>query len=135
MRFARVVFTVAGVYGLLVLVPQYFMEGRFGRDFPPPVNHPEHYYGFIGVASAWQVVFLVLARDPARYRAMMIPAVLEKLSFGAAVPVLYLLGRVAPLMLAPAFIDLVLGALFVAAYLKTPARGADDSRRPAHGRL
>lgn len=122
MRFAKIVFTVAGVYGLLVLVPQYFTEEKLGRDFPPPVSHPEHYYGFIGVAVAWQLVFLVIARDPARYRALMIPAVVEKVSFGAAVPVLFLLGRVAPLMLAPALVDLVLAALFTAAYFKTPAR-------------
>jgi hypothetical protein len=62
MRFAKIVFTVAGVYGLLVLVPQYFLEGRYGRDFPPPVSHPEQYYGFIGLAVAWQVLFLILRR-------------------------------------------------------------------------
>ena len=120
MRFAKIVFTVAGVYGLLVLVPQYFLEGKYGRDFPPPVSHPEHYYGFVGLAAVWQLAFLLIARDPVRYRPMMIVAVLEKLSFGVAVPVLYLAGRVAPLLLAPAFVDLLLGALFVAAYLKTP---------------
>ena len=122
MRFAKIVFTVAGVYGLLVLVPQYFLEGKYGRDFPPPVTHPEHYYGFVGLALVWQVAFLMIARDPARYRPMMIVAVLEKLSFGVAVPALYLAGRVAPLLLAPAVLDLLLGALFVAAYLKTPRR-------------
>ena len=121
MRFAKIVFTAAGVYGLLVLVPQYFPEGRYGRDFPPPVGHPEHYYGFIGLAVAWQVVFLMIARDPVRYRPVMIAAVLEKLSFGMAVVILFALSRVAPLLLAPAGIDLLLGALFVAAYLKTPA--------------
>ena len=127
MRFAKIVFTVAGVYGLLVLVPQYFLEGRYGRDFPPPVGHPEHYYGFVGLAVVWQVAFLMIARDPARYRPLMIAAVLEKLSFGVAVPVLYLAGRVAPLLLAPAGIDLLLGALFVAAYLKTPARDSPSA--------
>ena len=122
MRFGKIVFTVAGVYGLLVLAPQYFLEERYGRDFPPPVNHPEHYYGFVGLALVWQLAFLLIARDPARYRPLMLVAVLEKLSFGAAVPVLYLMGRVAPLVLAPALVDLLLAALFVAAYLKTPRR-------------
>ena len=120
MRFAKIVFTVAGVYGLLVLVPQYFLEGRYGRDFPPPVSHPEHYYGFVGLALVWQLAFLLIARDPARYRPLMLVAVLEKLSFGLAVPTLFALGRVAPLVLAPAGVDLLLAALFVAAYLKTP---------------
>ncbi len=50
--FAKRVFLVAGVYGLAVLFPQYFMEGQTGRDFPPPINHPEYFYGFIGVALA-----------------------------------------------------------------------------------
>ena len=121
MRFAKIVFTIAAVYGLLVLMPQYFLEDRYGRDFPPPINHPEHYYGFIGLAVVWQVAFLLIARDPVRYRPMMLVAVLEKLSFGLAVPVLYFMGRVAPLVLAPASVDLVLAVLFVVAYLKTPA--------------
>ena len=34
MTFAKRVFLIAGVYGLLVLVPQYFMEERIGRDTP-----------------------------------------------------------------------------------------------------
>ena len=122
MRFAKVVFLVAGVYGLLVLVPQFFLEEKTGRDFPPPVNHPEYYYGFLCVAAAWQVLFLILSRDPARYRAMMIPSILEKVIFGVAAVVLFLQGRVTPVLLVFAAIDLLLGALFFAAYLKTPAR-------------
>lgn len=128
MKFARIVFSIAGIYGLVVLLPQYFLEEKNGRDFPPPITHPEYYYGFIGVALAWQVLFLVLARDPARYRAMMIPAVLEKAAFGVAVPVLFLLNRAPALMLAPAMIDLILGLLFVVAYLKT---ASDQTSRAA----
>ena len=41
--FAKRVFLVAGIYGLAVLFPQYFMEGQNGRDFPPPINHPEYF--------------------------------------------------------------------------------------------
>jgi len=58
MKFAKVVFLVAGIYGLIVLLPLYFMEAQTGRDYPPPITHPEYYYGFIGVAVAWQLVFL-----------------------------------------------------------------------------
>jgi hypothetical protein len=119
MRFARRVFQVAGIYGLIVLVPQFFLEAKTGRDFPPPINHPEYYYGFIGVAVAWQFLFLVLARNPKRYRPMMIPAILEKAGFGIAVVVLFLGNRVSSFMLGPAFIDLILGVLFVISYLKT----------------
>ena len=119
MRFARRVFQVAGIYGLIVLVPQFFLEAKTGRDFPPAINHPEYYYGFIGVAVAWQFLFLVLARNPQRYRPMMIPAVLEKAGFGIAVVVLFLGNRVSAFMLGPALIDMILGALFVISYLKT----------------
>jgi len=40
------------------------------------------------VAVSWQVAFLI-AQDPARYRPLMIPAVLEKATFGIAVLVLF----------------------------------------------
>jgi hypothetical protein len=118
-RFARRVFTIAAVYGILVLAPQYFMEDRVGRDFPPPITHPEHYYGFIGIALAWQVLFLVIGRDPIRYRPAMIPAVLEKLAFGLPSIVLYLQGRLSAYILGAGLLDLVLGVLFVLSYRAT----------------
>ncbi|HVG35438.1 MAG TPA: hypothetical protein VM911_20475 [Pyrinomonadaceae bacterium] len=125
MRFAKVIFLIAGIYGLIVLAPQYFLEDKSGRDFPPAITHPEYYYGFIGVALAWQVLFLILSRDPVRYRAMMIPSILEKAGFGIAVIVLFLQHSVSPVMLGAAIIDLILGFLFALAYFKT-AR-ADDT--------
>ena len=62
-RFASRVFRIAAIYGLIVLVPQYFMEGKIGRDTPPPITHAEYFYGFVGVALAWQPAFLLIARD------------------------------------------------------------------------
>jgi hypothetical protein len=126
MKFARSLFSIAGIYGLLVLLPQYFLEAKTGRDFPPAITHPEYYYGFIGVAVSWQVLFLILARDPVRYRAMMIPAVLEKATFGIAAIVLFLLERVSAVMLGFGLVDLILGALFMLAYTKTDARQVED---------
>jgi hypothetical protein len=122
MKFARTIFVIAGMYGLLVMLPQYFLEGRIGRDTPPPISHPEFYYGFIGVTIAWQILFLIISKNPLRYRAMMIPAVLEKAVFITPIIILFLQGRIAPIALAPAGLDLVLGILFVMAFLKT--RGA-----------
>lgn len=118
-RFARLVFLVAGIYGLLVLAPQYFMEAQIGRDYPPPITHPEHFYGFVGVALAWQLVFLVIARDPVRYRLLMLPAIAEKLAFSVPVIVLYAQDRVATAVVAVGSLDLVLGALFAAAFIAT----------------
>ena len=119
MRFAKTVFTVAGIYGVLVLAPQYFFEERIGRDFPPPITHPEHFYGFIGVALAWQILFFVIARDPVRMRPAMIPAILEKLAFGIAAPILFMHGRVPQAVLGFGIVDLVLAALFFVALRKT----------------
>ncbi len=119
MRFAKVLFLIAGIYGLLVLLPQYFLEEKNGRDFPPAVTHPEYYYGFIGVALAWQVLFLIISRDPLRYRQMMIPSVLEKAGFGLAAVVLYLQHRISVVLLGAGIIDLIFGLLFILAYVRT----------------
>jgi hypothetical protein len=121
MRFARRVFFAAAIYGFLVLVPQYFLEARTGRDFPPAITHPEYYYGFVGVAVAWQFVFLLISRDPIRYRPIMIAAVAEKVSFGLPAIALYALGRLHAQMLAAGLLDLILGVLFVLAYTRTRA--------------
>ena len=119
MKFARRVFFIAGVYGLIVLAPQYFLEAKTGRDFPPEITHPEYYYGFVGVGLAFQVLFLIISRDPVRYRAVMIPAILEKATFGVAAIVLFFLGRIPTVILGFALVDLLLGLLFVVAYAKT----------------
>ena len=121
MKFARVVFTVAGVYGLIVLLPQYFLIEKNSRDFPPAITHAEYYYGFIGVAVAWQIVFLVFAKNPVRYRPLMLPAIVEKVVFGIPACILYMLGRLSVSLFAARITDLVLGLLFVVAYSLTPS--------------
>jgi hypothetical protein len=128
MQFARRVFHIAGIYGLVVLLPQYFLEGRLGRDYPPPINHPEHFYGFIGVATAWQVAFLIIARDPMRYRLMMLPGILEKLSFGVAALVLLAQGRLARTVVAFGVLDLIWAVLFAWAFVKV-GRHTDNASR------
>ena len=119
MKFAKIVYYVAGIYGIIALLPQYFMEAKNGRDYPPAITHPEYYYGFVGVALVFQFVFLIMARDPLKYRALMPITVLEKLSFGVPAIILYWQNRLAFPLLAAGLIDLFLGALFVAAYIKT----------------
>ena len=124
--FAKRIFLIAGVYGLLVVAPMYFLEGKIGRDQPPAITHPEFFYGFIGVTVAWQVAFLILSRDPVRYRPFMIAAVIEKATFGVAAIALFAVGRLAAQMLLAGLIDLVLGVLFVVAYVKTRVARAGD---------
>jgi hypothetical protein len=118
-RFPFWVFRIAGIYGIIVLLPQYFLETQTGFDFPPPINHPEYYYGFIGVALAWQVVFLIISADPQRHRTLMLAGVLEKYSYGIAMLILFSMARIPVAVLITALIDLTLGTLFILAYMKT----------------
>jgi hypothetical protein len=122
MKFAKRVFLIAGIYGLIVLLPLYFLEEKTGRDYPPPITHPEYYYGFIGVAAAWQVLLLIISRDPVRYRPIMILPMLAKGSFVVAVTILFLQQRVSSTTFGASMIDLLLIILFLVAYVKTPSR-------------
>jgi hypothetical protein len=122
MKFAKIVFWIAGLWGLLILTPLYFMFDLISRKDPPPITHPGFFYGFVGVALAWQIAFFFIATDPPRYRPLMIPSVLEKFSYGAAVVVLVLQNRMHPSDMVFACADLLLGVLFVISYLKTPPR-------------
>jgi hypothetical protein len=118
-KLAKRVFTIAGIYGILVLLPQYFMEDKIGRAFPPPITHPELFYGFIGTALAFQVLFLIIGRDPVRFRPAMIPAILEKLAFGVPCIILFLQGRLSSVTLAAGSVDLILCVLFIISYSST----------------
>jgi hypothetical protein len=125
MRFAKRVFIGAGIWGLVVLTPLYFTFDLVGREYPPPITHPDLYYGFLGLGIAWQIGFLVIGRDPARFRPMMIPAVLEKFIFVLSQAALYMQGRVRMGELAVAGPDFILGILFIVSFFKL----ADGGRR------
>ena len=119
MKFARWIFVIAGIYGLIVLVPMYFSENQIGITFPPAITHPEYFYGFIGVAVVWQILFFFIAFNPFRYKPIMLFAIMEKFVYGVAVIILFKQGRIAAMMLSPGIIDLLLGCLFAVAFLKT----------------
>src|SRR5229473_6106924 len=124
MRFAKIVFWIAGIWGLLIITPLYFMFDLIGRKDPPPITHPAFFYGFAGAALAWQIAFFFIASDPLRYRPLMIPSMFEKFSFAAAVVTLVLQARTRSSDLLFAGTDLLLGVLFVVAYFKTPPRAS-----------
>lgn len=119
MKFARVVFIIAGVYGIVCLTPLYFMESMVAKQSGVAIAHPEYYYGFLGVTIAWQVAFLLIASDPLKFRTFMYAACLEKLSFSVAVPLLYMQQRVDASMVYAAAIDFILLLLFIVAIVKT----------------
>ena len=122
MKFARYSFAAAGTIGILVLLPMYFLLEKTGADNPPPVTHPEFYYGFIGVALAFQIVFLIIATDPVKYRLLMIPSIIEKLGFVLPMAYLVVNGRVSGSIIGGAVLDLFWTILFILSYFKTPRR-------------
>ena len=115
MTFARWVFRIAGLYGIVVLAPMLFFE----RQIAPGITHPVFFYAWVSVDLVWQVLFLVLSTDPIRYRPMMLVSVLEKATAVIAIPWLYVLGRIGGLWLGVAAVDLVFGVLFLEAYRGT----------------
>ena len=118
MKFAKIIFLVAGIYGVVLLTPLYFIFDMIGTQDPPPITHPAFFYGFAGLGLAWQVAFFIISRDPLRFRPMMIPSILEKIGYGGAVVVLYAQGRMHPQDLAFGCADLLFAALFAVAFLR-----------------
>jgi len=124
MRFAKVVFWIAGIWGLLFITPLYFIFDLIGQKDPPPITHPGFYYGFAGCALAWQIAFLLIGANPLRLRPIMIPSVVEKFTYAVAILVLVMQGRTNQRDLLFATTDFTLGLLFIAAYLKTAGEAA-----------
>lgn len=112
----RWILRIAGIYGIIVIVPGFFSEANYSTMFPPAVNHLEFYYGFYSVTLAWQVVFLIMATDPVKYRMLLLPAMIEKSLFPGFIVWLYSTGRVSFMMLALSGVDVVLLVLFVLAF-------------------
>jgi hypothetical protein len=117
-RFSSIVFLVAGVYGLIVLVPGFFGEKMLAEKMPPAITHPEFYYGFFGVGVAWQLAFLIISRDPQRFRPIIPAAILEKLTYCVACAVLFALGRVPVIVAMGGAGDLILGTLFTISFFR-----------------
>jgi len=125
MKFARTVFLLAGIWGVLVITPLFFIFDLVGKQDPPPITHPGFYYGFATTALAWQIAFFVIASNPLRLRPLMIPSFFEKLSYLTVVVVLYLQGRMRVPDLVLGIVDLMFGVSFLTAFLRT----ANDSQR------
>ena len=118
MKFAKWVYRIAGIYGLLLLAPLLFLERAVSQSYPPAITHPEYYYGFAITGVAWQMAFIVIGNDPQRFRTLMPVTWLEK-SYGLIAIVLYVQGRISSQALTLGLIDLLLATLFVCAYVTT----------------
>src|SRR5258708_4105377 len=127
MKFAKVVFWVAGIWGLVVITPLYFMFDLIGKNDPPAITHPGFYYGFVGCALAWQIAFLIIGANPVRLRPMMIPSMVEKFTFGVAVVALGGQGRMHRTDLGFAAAGFTLGGVVVAGVVVTGGKGEKGS--------
>ena len=141
MKFARVVFLIAGVWGLAILTPLYFTFDLVGRSYPPAITHPDFYYGFVSVAWVWQMAFLMIGSNPVRHRPFMLVATLEKLIYVTAMVSLYANGYLHVSQVAVAIPDFTLAMLFAAAFVMTPKTNSISfwyspaaSRTPAYAR-
>lgn len=121
MKFAKYLFTIAGIWGILVITPLFFIFNQIGIKDPPPVTHPLFYYGFAGVALAWQFVFLLIGSNPVRFRPLMLAGILEKLGYVVPALVLYSQHRIHVADACLSGSDALLAVLFLIAYLKTPS--------------
>jgi hypothetical protein len=119
MTLARIVFYIAFIWGLVIITPLFFIFDLIGQKDPPPITHPAFFYGFATTALAFQFVFFVIARDPIRFRPIMLPSILEKFGYAAALSVLFSQHRLHPQDFALAAIDSLFGILFLIAFLKT----------------
>ena len=119
MRFAKTVFIGAGVWGIVVLTPLYWLVDVTGREYPPPANHPQFFYGFLSVAMAWQFAFVVIGSNPARFWPLMFPSVVEKFGHVTTVAILYSQAHIPAVDAQAALPDLLLGVLFVIALART----------------
>lgn len=131
MKFAKVLFIIAGIWGVLVLTPLYFMFHLIGRQDPPAITHPAFYYGFVGTALTWQIAFFVIAANPVRFRPFIIPSIIEKYSYAIAGLVLYFQARMRASDLVFIAADFCFGGLFLIAFFVTPSAASLRTRRKA----
>lgn len=125
-RFAKIVFYLAGTWGVAVLLPLFFLHDVTGRPYAPPATYPHFFYGFLSVGLAWQFAFFVIGSDPGRFRLMMIPGVIEKLGYVVGALLLYRAGRITSDEASTAFPDLVLCVVFVIAFVRTTSAAAAE---------
>ena len=121
MTFARWVFTIGGIWGVLIIGPLFFIESVMADATGKPFSHPDTYYGFLASTFGWQIVYLLIGRDPLRYRPLMLLGALGKFIYAGAAWTLFVQGRIVitvPMLASP---DILLAILFEVAWFKSKA--------------
>jgi len=116
MKLAKWTFRTAGIFGLIVMVPMLFIEKLIEQIMPPVVNHPEFFYGFVLLNICWQILYLIVSKDPVRLRPMMIPAFLAKASGPIALLWLHFQDRISSQWVTTIYMDALFAILFLVSY-------------------
>ena len=109
-----------------MLPPFFWLVDITGRHYDVPTQYPQFFYGFMSITLAWQLAFLAIGSDPARFRPLMLSAILEKFGYVVTLAVLYGQGRVSRTDAQALVPDLILGVLFIGSFATT--RAATDTR-------
>ena len=127
-RFASRLFRIAAIYGVIVLLPLYFVA----------IPHPYRLtlIGFAGVTLVFQGLFWIIARDPLRFLPLIALSVFEKLAFGVPALAFWARGQTDGVTATFGAIDLVLGGLFLFVFMglrrgRPLTRCSYSDRRPA----
>ena len=81
MKFARWVFLIAGILGLLPVLPLAYDTIANGEAILPDFASMGLFFCVVVFQYVcWQILYIVLASDPVRYRLMMIPSFFAKVS-------------------------------------------------------
>ena len=126
---ARWIFASASAYGFLTLLPMLLLEPLIAARNPPALTHVEFFYGFLGLALAFQLLFALIAWRPRHLLHAMPAAVAEKFVYTLIIGSLMALHRVTGwATVAFAGIDLLLGCLFLVSYLALRKSAARSPR-------
>ncbi len=129
MKLGSGIFWIAAIYGAFVLLAGLLGEAQFNIASPPAVTHPEFYYGFHSLALVFQIIFVIIACDPLRYRLLIPVAILEKAAFFIPCLVLWQNGRLnsSSSIFVGAMIDGLFILLFAYAWIATKYVNRDHS--------
>jgi hypothetical protein len=120
-KIARYIFSISGIYGILILTPQLFRESAFSTN-GVPLSHPEFFYGFFLLALAFQILFIIISTNPVRYRSAMLPCFIEKAGHAISCIVLFMQHRLAKEMFLVSMGDVLMLLLFIYSYVITAPR-------------